>query len=95
MNQRIYVNCFMFGYFMSTNPASDARTNRSRLIDWVASSHRPVHVKGERNGAALIPEEDWQANQKTLFLLLVPGMRESTRKGVETPVDECVDDLHS
>jgi PHD/YefM family antitoxin component YafN of YafNO toxin-antitoxin module len=41
----------------------------------------------------LISEEDWQAIQETLFLLSVPGMRESIREGMETSAEECAEDL--
>lgn len=41
----------------------------------------------------VIVEEDWQAIQETLFLLSVPGMRESIREGMDSPVEECSDEL--
>jgi len=41
----------------------------------------------------LISEEDWNAIQETLFLLSVPGMRESIREGMDTPVEECDKEL--
>ncbi|MFH1942732.1 MAG: type II toxin-antitoxin system prevent-host-death family antitoxin, partial [bacterium] len=31
--------------------------------------------------------------QETLFLLSIPGMRESIRDGLETPVEECSKEL--
>ncbi len=33
--------------------------------------------------------EDWAAIQETLYLLSLPGMRESIREGMDTPVDQC------
>ena len=33
------------------------------------------------------------AVQETLFLLFLPGMRESILEGMEMPVDECVQEL--
>jgi antitoxin YefM len=42
-------------------------------------------ITGKRNKAVLVSEEDWQAIQETLFLLSVPGMRESIREGMATP----------
>ena len=69
--------------------ASEARANLYRLIDEAASSHQPLLISGKRNKAVLVSEEDWEAIQETLFLLSVPGMRESIRQGTETPVDEC------
>jgi antitoxin YefM len=77
---------------MSTITASEARANLYRLIDEAASSHQPVTISGKRNNAVLVSEDDWRAIQETLFLLSVPGMRESIREGMDEPVDECSED---
>ncbi|MBB3192164.1 type II toxin-antitoxin system Phd/YefM family antitoxin [Halomonas cerina] len=77
------------GFPMSTITASEARANLYRLIDEAAESHQPLLITGKRNKAVLIAEEDWQAIQETLFLLSVPGMRESIREGMDTPIEEC------
>ena len=78
---------------MTAITASEARANLYRLIDETASSHQPLLISGKRNSAVLVSEEDWAAIQETLFLLSVPGMRESIREGMSTPVDECDEDL--
>lgn len=36
---------------------------------------------------------DWTAIVETLFLLSVPDMRESIREGMNTPVEECDENL--
>jgi PHD/YefM family antitoxin component YafN of YafNO toxin-antitoxin module len=41
----------------------------------------------------LIAENDWRSIQETLYLLSIPGMRESIREGLNTPVEECSDKL--
>lgn len=69
--------------------ASEARDNLYRLIDETAVSHTPVVISGRRNNAVLVSEEDWSAIQETLFLLSVPGMRESIKTGMATPLDDC------
>ena len=78
---------------MTAITASKARANLYRLIDEVASSHQPLLISGKRNNAVLVSEEDWTAIQETLFLLSVPGMRESIREGMDTLVGECDEDL--
>lgn len=78
---------------MSTITATEARSNLYRLIDETAESHQPIVITGKRNKAVLVSEEDWAAIQETLFLLSVPGMRESIREGMATPVDECGEEL--
>ncbi len=59
--------------------ASEARASLYRLIDQVAESHKPVVISGKRANAVLVSEEDWSAIQETLYLLAIPGMRESIK----------------
>jgi len=73
--------------------ASEARSNLYRLIDEAAVSHQPVMITGKRHNAVLVSAEDWAAIQETLFLLSVPGMRESIREGLAEPVDACRTEL--
>lgn len=79
---------------MATISATEARANLYRLIDEAAASHQPLLISGKRSNAVLVSEEDWQAIQETLFLLSVPGMRESIREGMATPLEECSEALH-
>lgn len=78
---------------MPTLSASDARASLYRLIDEAAASHEPVIITGKRNNAILLSEQDWTAIQETLYLLSIPGMRESIKEGMETPADECETEL--
>ena len=78
---------------MPTVTATEARAKLYRLIDQAASSHEPIVITGKRANAVLISEDDWRAVQETLYLLSIPGMRESIREGLEPPVEECVEDL--
>ncbi len=73
--------------------ASEARTNLYRLMDQTAQSHEPVTITGKRTSAVLVSSEDWQAIQETLYLLSVPGMRESIKEGMAEPVDACATEL--
>jgi antitoxin YefM len=78
---------------VSTLTASEARSNLYRLIDETADSHEPVVITGKRHNAVLISAEDWAAIQETMYLLSVPGMRESIRAGLAEPVGECSTEL--
>ena len=78
---------------MTTLTASQARAKLYKLLDKVASSHEPIQITGKRNNAVLIAEEDWRAIRETLYLLSIPKMRESIRKGLKTPLKECGKEL--
>lgn len=74
---------------MTTLTASKARARLYKLLDYTAHAHRPVQITGKRSNGILISEEDWSAIQETLYLLSVPGMRESIIHGLKTPVRQC------
>lgn len=78
---------------MPTITATEARKNLYRLLDEVSESHEPIQITGKRSNAILISEDDWRAVQETLHLHSVPGMKESIIEGLQTPIDECSEDL--
>jgi prevent-host-death family protein len=78
---------------MTVIKASEARARLYRLIDEAASSHEPVFITGKRSNAVLVSEEDWRSIQETLYLLSIPGMRESIIEGFKTPVEKCATEL--
>jgi antitoxin YefM len=78
---------------MTTIKVGQARTKLGRLVDEAAASHEPILITGKRTNAVLISEEDWRAIQETLYLISIPGMRESIREGLQTRVEECAMEL--
>jgi len=80
-------------FHMNTLTASEARANLYRLIDDTAESHQPVVISGKRGSAVLISAEDWSAIQETLYLLAVPGMRESIKAGMAEPLAKSAKEL--
>jgi len=78
---------------MTTLTASAARARLYKLLDEANALHQPIQITGKRSNAVLVSEEDWRAIQETLYLLSIPGMRESIRKGLKAPVDKCAKKL--
>ena len=78
---------------MQTLTASEARANLYRLMDQTAESHQPITIVGKRHDAVLLAAEDWQAIQETLYLLSVPGMRESIKEGMAQAPSTCAKEL--
>ena len=77
---------------MGTMNVTNARKNLYRLIDEVSETHTPITITGKERSAVLVSEEDWNAIQETLYLSSIPGMTDSIRQGLETPVEECDSD---
>jgi PHD/YefM family antitoxin component YafN of YafNO toxin-antitoxin module len=77
---------------MTTVSSDAAGENLANWIGHVSQSHEPVQITAGSGTAILIAEEDWRAIQETLYLVSVPGMRESIREGLATPLDDCSED---
>ena len=65
-------------------------TTVQQLNDWLEkrSQKEISSVK-----IVLVPEDAWQSIQETLYLLSIPGLRESIRTGLEAPLSECSEEL--
>jgi prevent-host-death family protein len=73
---------------MTIISATEARRQLYKLLDDVSQSHEPVQITGKRGNAVLVSEDDWRAVQETLYLVSIPGMRESILEGMATPTDD-------
>lgn len=78
---------------MTTFSASEARRRLYNLVDEVKETHEPIQIKGKRNSAILVSEEDWRSIEETLHLTSIPGMAKSIKDGLKTPIEECDEDL--
>jgi antitoxin YefM len=78
---------------MNILKATEARSKLYALIDKAAESHEPIVITGKRANAVLVSEEDWNAISETLYLLSIPGMRESIREGMAQDVSQCHKEL--
>lgn len=75
---------------LKTISATSARANFFGLIDEAAEHHEPILITTKRNNAVLVSEEDWRSIQETLYLMSIPGMRESIIEGSNAPREEMV-----
>ncbi len=78
---------------MTAISVTEARKRLYALLDDVAASHEPVQITGKRSSAVLISADDWRAIQETLYLHGVPGMADSIVDGLNTPLEECAEEL--
>jgi prevent-host-death family protein len=78
---------------MTTVNVTEARANLYKLIDDASASHEPVVITGKRGNAVLLSEDDWNAINETLYLISVPGMRESIVEGMQENFDETSTEL--
>ncbi|BFU91444.1 MAG: hypothetical protein NTAFB01_26310 [Nitrospira sp.] len=78
---------------MTTIRAAQAKSRLRQLMEQTARSHEPIVITDDGTNAVLLSEDDWRAVQETVYLLSIPGMRESIRKGLKTPIARCAKDL--
>ena len=71
---------------MTSIPVTQARATLYRLLDDAAESHEPIQITGKRSNAVLVSEQDWRSIQETLYLVSIPGLRDSIRKGMAEPL---------
>ncbi len=76
-----------------TIPVSQARANIFKLIDETNQSHNPIIITGKNNDAVLLSLDDWNTIQETLYLMSIPKMRESIVDGLNTSVEECLEEI--
>ena len=78
---------------MKSIAVTQARSNLFKLIDEAINNSEPIQITGKRGNAVLISESDWRSINETLYLLSIPGMRESIVDGMNTPIEECSEEL--
>jgi len=78
---------------MRTISITQARDNIFKLIDMTNEAGEPIQIKGKRGNAILISEEDWRSIEETLYLVSIPGMRESIIKGMKEPLDKSTSEI--
>lgn len=78
---------------MKNITAGKAQETLPHLLEEVAASHEPIKITSESSNGILIAEEDWRSIEETVYLLSIPGMRDSIREGLKASVEECSTEL--
>lgn len=75
---------------MSAINITNARKELYNLVEEVNLYSEPTLIVSKKGTAVLVSENDWNAIQETVYLNSIPGMVESIKKGMETPIEDCV-----
>ena len=76
---------------MDSISVKEAGERLEELLREVTASHRPIQILGKAEKAVLLSEQDWRDIEETLYLRSIPGMKESIKEGMQTPLEECSD----
>ncbi len=72
--------------------ATNARKKLYKLIEEVRETHEPVYITGKTGNVVMLSDEDYRSIKETLYLVSVPTMREKIIEGLNTPLEECLED---
>jgi prevent-host-death family protein len=78
---------------MKSITAVEAKNNFEQLLNETKTLHQAIQIVGSQTNAVLISEEEWEGIQETLYLLSIPGMGESIQEGLQTPIEECFEEV--
>lgn len=76
---------------MSITNATNFRKNAFSYLDRIVSSNDIVTVTTKGGNVVMLNEEEYNGLLETAYLCSIPGMAESIKEGLETPLDECVE----
>ena len=73
---------------------TQARKDIYNIVNDTIQNHEPVQILSKNGNAVLVSENDWRAIEETLYLTSIPGMAQSIIDGMNTPVEECEEDIN-
>lgn len=74
---------------MKTVPITNARKDIFNLIEQTVANSEPIQITSKKGDVVMVSLEDWSAIQETLYILGIPGMRDSIMEGAKEPIEEC------
>ena len=77
-------------FIMSAINITNARKELYNLVEDVNLYSEPTLIVSKKGNAVLASESDWNAIQETAYLNSIPEMVESIRRGMDTPIEDCI-----
>jgi prevent-host-death family protein len=74
---------------MTSTTITKARSDLFNLIEKVVNLNDVLKISTKNGNAVVMSEEDYNSLMETLYLSSQPGMVESIKQGMETPIEEC------
>ncbi len=77
---------------MTTTNITNFRKNAFNYVEQTIRYNEPLNISTKEGNAVLLSEEDYSGIMETLYLVSMPGMREKIMEGMNTPLEDCVDE---
>ncbi|HNZ27877.1 MAG TPA: type II toxin-antitoxin system prevent-host-death family antitoxin [Spirochaetota bacterium] len=68
------------------------KRNSFNYISAIFEKNEPLKIINDSKKKIVISEEYWRSIQETLYLLSIPRMREKIVKGLNTDLEDCIED---
>ena len=78
---------------MKTYNIELAKERFEKLMNDAINHDGTIRIKTDTRNTILISENKWNSIKETLFLLSITGMKESIKNGMNTPLDECSEEV--
>ena len=76
---------------INTN-ATNFRKNIFEILEQTIKFNEPVNISTKDGNAVIISEEDYNGLMETLFITSIPQMEDKIIEGLNTPLEDCVDE---
>lgn len=76
------------GNVMNAYMPTQARPNLFKLMEEANQSHNPIYILGKNNKAVLLSEEDYRSMIETLYIMSIPGMKDSILNASKAPLSD-------
>ncbi|MDD2402195.1 MAG: type II toxin-antitoxin system Phd/YefM family antitoxin [Clostridia bacterium] len=77
---------------MYNTNVTQARANLYKLIDMTIEDGEMININTKKGNAVIISEADYNALIETLYLSSNPDIKKSIIDGINTSIDECIDE---
>ena len=77
---------------MYNTNVTQARANLYKLINMTIEDGEIININTKKGNAVIISEADYNALIETLYLSSNPEVKKTIIDGINTPIDECVDE---
>lgn len=62
------------------------------LLEKTIKYNEPINISTKNGNAVVISEQDYNNLMETLYISTIPGLKEKIVKGLNEPIEDCIED---
>lgn len=83
---------YVYGGPMTTLNITNLRNDIYKILEKTVKYNEVVNVTTKAGTAVIMSESDYKNLMETLYLSSMPEMEKKIKEGLETPIEECIDE---